>query len=100
MSIPKMNAAQIQAELINLNRDFDQPWRIENEKLHKEFKFANFVAAFGFMTQVAIYAERMDHHPEWFNVYSRVVIDLTTHEAGGITVRDFALARQMEAIVA
>lgn len=100
MPISKMSAAQIAHELTALNAKLSQPWRIEHDKLHKTFKFANFVAAFGFMTQVAIRAECMDHHPEWFNVYSRVVVDLTTHEADGITNRDFELARQMEAIVA
>ena len=70
-------------------------WSLQNEKLHREFKFANFVAAFGFMTSAAIEAEKMDHHPEWFNVYSKVVVDLTTHSAGGITELDFQLARKM-----
>jgi 4a-hydroxytetrahydrobiopterin dehydratase len=100
MPISKMDIAQIQAELADLNANLGQLWQIKDEKLHKAFNFANFVAAFGFMTQVAICAERMDHHPEWFNVYSRVIVDLTTHEAGGITARDFALARQMETITA
>ena len=73
-------------------------WSIENDKLHREFIFANFVEAFGFMTKAAILAEKANHHPEWFNVYKKVVVDLTTHEAGGITERDFALAKQMERI--
>lgn len=73
-------------------------WSIENGKLHREFIFANFVEAFGFMTKAAILAEKANHHPEWFNVYKKVVVDLTTHEAGGITERDFALAKQMERI--
>jgi len=71
---------------------------VENAKLHREYKFANFVEAFGFMTQASLLAERADHHPEWCNVYSRVVVDLTTHEAGGITARDFELASKMEAL--
>lgn len=70
-------------------------WQLVAGKLHREFKFANFVEAFGFMTRAAIEAEKMDHHPEWFNVYSKVVVDLTTHEAGGISERDFALAARM-----
>ena len=73
-------------------------WSIENNKLHREYVFGNFVQAFGFMTEVALIAERADHHPEWFNVYKTVVVDLATHEAGGITERDFNLARSMEKI--
>lgn len=75
-------------------------WSVENGKLHREYVFDNFVQAFGFMTQVALVAERADHHPEWFNVYRKVIVDLSTHEAGGITERDFDLARKMEAIAA
>jgi 4a-hydroxytetrahydrobiopterin dehydratase len=74
-------------------------WSIENGKLHREFIFANFIEAFGFMTQAAILAEKANHHPEWFNVYKKVVVDLTTHEAGGITERDFDLAIKMGRIV-
>ena len=71
---------------------------MEDRKLHREYIFRNFVQAFGFMTEVALIAESADHHPEWFNVYKKVIVDLTTHEADGITERDFALAREMEAI--
>ncbi len=71
-------------------------WVLEENKLHREYQFKNFVEAFGFMTQVALMAERSNHHPEWFNVYNKVVIDLTTHEVGGITERDFSLAKQMD----
>jgi len=63
-------------------------------------KFNNFVQAFGFMTQAAIIAEKMNHHPEWSNVYSRVIIDLTTHDADGISQLDFELAQKMNSIVA
>ncbi len=70
-------------------------WSLHNEKLHREFKFANFAEAFGFMTSAAIESEKMNHHPEWFNVYNQVVVDLTTHSAGGITELDFELARKM-----
>ncbi|MCH7741363.1 MAG: 4a-hydroxytetrahydrobiopterin dehydratase [Proteobacteria bacterium] len=73
-------------------------WSVEDRKLHREYIFGNFVQAFGFMTEVALIAESADHHPEWFNVYKKVIVDLTTHEADGITERDFALAREMEAI--
>jgi 4a-hydroxytetrahydrobiopterin dehydratase len=71
-------------------------WTLRAGKLHREYKFADFVEAFGFMASVALVAERMNHHPEWSNVWSTVVVDLTTHDAGGITADDFALATAME----
>ena len=70
-------------------------WAVQGGKLHREFVFANFVEAFGFMARAALVAERANHHPEWFNVYRTVRVDLTTHESGGITERDTALARSM-----
>ena len=70
-------------------------WTLANEKLRREFKFASFVEAFGFMTSAAIEAEKMNHHPEWFNVYNKVIVELTTHDAGGITELDFELAKKM-----
>jgi len=73
-------------------------WTLKDEKLHREYQFKDFVTAFGFMTQIALFAERSNHHPEWFNVYNKVIVDLTTHEANGITERDFTLAKQMEDI--
>ena len=73
-------------------------WKINDGKLHREYRFRDFVQAFGFMSQVALLAERAAHHPEWFNVYNQVVVDLTTHEAQGITQKDFDLAREMEEI--
>ena len=71
-------------------------WALQDGKLHREYKFADFVAAFGFMASAALVAERMNHHPEWFNVYSKVNVDLTTHDAGGISAKDFELAAEME----
>ena len=65
--------------------------------IRRTFRFTDFVQAFGFMTQVALAAEKDDHHPEWTNVYNRVDITLTTHAAGGLTQRDFDLARQIDA---
>lgn len=67
-------------------------WELRSGRLYCEFTFANFVTAFGFMTQVALIAEKMDHHPEWSNVYNRVVVELQTHDAGGLTELDFKLA--------
>lgn len=71
-------------------------WTIAEGKLHREIRFKDFVSAFGFMTRVALVAESMNHHPEWFNVYHTVRIDLTTHDAGGITAKDVALARRID----
>lgn len=70
-------------------------WSIERGKLHRQLQFKSFVEAFGFMSSVALVAESMGHHPEWFNVYNRVTIDLTTHDAGGITSKDIELARKI-----
>lgn len=66
----------------------------------RSFKFADFVAAFGFMSRVALLAEKADHHPEWFNVYNRVDITLTTHDAGGLSRRDIDLAKAIDALLA
>ncbi len=71
-------------------------WTIRNGKLHKDYVFESFVQAFSFMSGVAISAEAMNHHPEWFNVYNRVSIDLTTHDAGGISHKDFELAAKAD----
>jgi 4a-hydroxytetrahydrobiopterin dehydratase len=70
-------------------------WRVDQGKLHREFTFADFPRAFGFMAASAIKAEAMNHHPEWFNVYATVKVWLTTHDVQGISLRDLALARQM-----
>ena len=72
-------------------------WSIANGKLHKEFKFADFIHAFGFMSTAALAIEKMGHHPEWFNVYNRVTVDLTTHDAQGITSKDVDLAKLLDA---
>ncbi|MEO0436706.1 MAG: 4a-hydroxytetrahydrobiopterin dehydratase [Pseudomonadota bacterium] len=70
-------------------------WELREGKLHQNFQFKNFVEAFGFMTKVALAAERLNHHPEWMNVYNRVDVWLTTHDAGGITELDVKLAREI-----
>ncbi len=73
-------------------------WSLDNGKLSRDFKFANFIEAFGFMTSAAIEAEKMDHHPEWSNVYSKVSVHLVTHSADGITSLDVELAKKMNAL--
>lgn len=76
-------------------------WREENNSLRREFVFKNFVEAFGFMSQVALLAEKMDHHPNWSNVYNRVEIHLTTHDAGNtVTDKDRKLAAAIDRLSA
>jgi len=74
-------------------------WSVVNEKLYKEFQFDNFNQAFGFMTRAAMEIEKMNHHPEWFNVYNRLTIELITHDAGGITKNDVDLAKILNSLV-
>jgi 4a-hydroxytetrahydrobiopterin dehydratase len=74
-------------------------WSLAGGKLHRELRFRDFVEAFGFLSSVALVAERMNHHPEWSNVYARVSIDLVTHDAGGITELDLELARRISELV-
>ncbi len=73
-------------------------WTLEGGKLHKTFAFRDFVEAWGFMSAVALVAETLGHHPEWSNVWNRVTVDLTTHDAGGISALDFDLAARMETL--
>ncbi|MBM3787242.1 MAG: 4a-hydroxytetrahydrobiopterin dehydratase [Acidobacteria bacterium] len=91
--MPLLSEAEIQAALETL-----PGWSVSNGKLHREYRFPDFVHAFGFMATAAIAIEAMEHHPEWFNVWNRVVIDLTTHEAGGISPKDVLLAAKLDAI--
>ncbi len=88
MALTALSSEQIQSELQNLSG-----WSLVNGKLHKEFQFEDFIQAFGFMTRAAIHAEKMNHHPEWFNVYNKLKVDLMTHDAGGITENDIKLAK-------
>ena len=88
----KLSAPQLDAALAAL-----PGWSIANEKLHREFRFPDFVHAFGFMATAAIAIEKMNHHPEWRNVYNKVSVHLTTHDAGGITQKDVDLARTLDA---
>ena len=73
-------------------------WTLAGGKLRRELRFADFVEAFGFMTRVALVAEAMGHHPDWSNVWNRVTIELTTHDAGGLTDLDLQLARRIDAL--
>jgi 4a-hydroxytetrahydrobiopterin dehydratase len=71
-------------------------WALANGKLHREFRFRDFSEAFGFMARAALAAEKLNHHPDWTNVWNRVTVELTTHDAGGITALDFELAEAMD----
>lgn len=91
MSRKKLDEVDIERQLAGL-----PGWTVAGGKLHREYRFADFVTAFGFMASVALAAEAMNHHPEWFNVYGTVRIDLVTHDAGGITELDLRLASRMD----
>ena len=89
----KLSSENISEELKNL-----PGWTIKEEKLHKDFEFEDFNQAFGFMTRAALHIEKMNHHPEWFNVYNKITVDLTTHDAGGITENDIELAKILNSL--
>ncbi len=88
---PRLDSAAISERLAALPE-----WSFADGALHRDYRFRDFSEAFGFMTRGALAAERMDHHPEWTNVYSRVSVSLSTHDAGGVTELDFRLAAQLE----
>ena len=96
MPIARLTDAERDAALARLPQ-----WTLRDDGLAivRKLKFSDFGEAFGFMTRVAIAAEKADHHPEWFNVYNRVEITLTTHDAGGLSARDVALAEAIDAMV-
>ncbi len=93
MALTKLTEEQIKKELVNL-----QGWNVVNGKLHKDFVFEDFIEAFGFMSRAAIHIEKMNHHPEWFNVYNKIKVELVTHDAGGITQNDINLARTLNSL--
>ena len=74
-------------------------WIIDNKTIKKEFKFENFIEAFGFMSKVALLSEKIDHHPDWQNTYNKVKINLTTHDKGGITTNDIKLAEAIDKLI-
>lgn len=89
----KLSQEQIDNELKKLDG-----WSISNKKLHRDFEFEDFNQAFGFMTRAALHIEKLNHHPEWFNVYNKLSVDLTTHDAGGITQNDINLAKILNSL--
>lgn len=90
MTIPRLTQAELDALLAQAP---EWQLRADGKALERKFIFADFNEAFGFMTRVALYADKADHHPEWFNVYNRVEITLTTHDADGLSARDAAMVR-------
>jgi 4a-hydroxytetrahydrobiopterin dehydratase len=92
-NFPKLSQAEIDSALAELSG-----WTVTNEKLHREYKFPDFSHAFGFMATAATTIEKRNHHPEWLNIYNRVIVDLTTHDAKGITQADVDLAKLLESI--
>ena len=84
---PKLPVDQIQPAIEKIDG-----WELKDGKLHRTFRFADFIEAWGFMSRVALIAQAMDHHPDWSNVYNTVVVDLSTHDAGGVTDLDLKLA--------
>ena len=93
MAVKKLSEEEVQSALAQLTG-----WSVKNAKLHREYKFPDFAHAIGFIATAAIEIEKRNHHPEWFNVYSKVVVDLTTHDSGGITHKDVELAQLLEKI--
>ena len=89
----KLSSEEIQKEMKELTG-----WSLVNGKLHRDFEFTDFNQAFGFMTRAAMEIEKMNHHPEWFNVYNRLSVDLMTHDAGGITHNDINLAKILNSL--
>jgi 4a-hydroxytetrahydrobiopterin dehydratase len=93
MKAQKLSDQEISVEIAKL-----PAWTYEHGKLHRVFACKDFVHAWGFMSSAALVAEAMNHHPEWANVWNRVTVDLSTHDAGGVTAKDFELARRMSQI--
>jgi 4a-hydroxytetrahydrobiopterin dehydratase len=91
MSQHKLTEDEIGVQLAHL-----PAWNVKYGKLHREYQFPNFALAIGFITASAVMIEKRNHHPEWFNVYNRVIVDLTTHDSGGITQKDVDVAILME----
>ena len=97
MALPFSSAQALEA-YETLQQQSQAKWQLQEDSLHTQWKFKNFLQAMAFMNAVAEVAERMNHHPEWSNVYNRVNVRLTTHDAGGLTALDFELAQAMDSL--
>lgn len=98
MKLIRLSDHVILENLAELNFDDEVLWQLEEGKLTKTFKFKDFQSAFGFMSMCAFYCEKINHHPEWKNVYNRILVQLTTHDVQGISYKDFDLAAKMDEI--
>ena len=97
--IDKLDSIQIREALAELNYNISEPWSLGGQGIYKQFKFGSFTTAFAFMGQVAEIAEAHNHHPDWSNCYNIVTIELSTHEAKGLSLRDFEMAHAIESLV-
>ena len=93
MTVPRLSPDEIDALANAL-----PAWTVLPDRLRREWRFRDFSEAFGFISRVALAAEALDHHPEWSNVWNRVTIELTTHDCGGLSARDLALARRIDSL--
>ena len=89
--VKKLSAGEVDAAMADV-----PGWTLKGDGIERSYKFKDFTQAFGFMARVALLAEKADHHPEWSNVYNKVEIRLTTHDAGGLSAKDFDLARAID----
>jgi len=99
MKYEKLMVSLIEKNQLDSFIEKNPSWIIENKTLKKEFKFENFIEAFGFMSKVALLSEKIDHHPDWQNIYNKVKINLTTHDKGGITTNDIKLAEAIDKLI-
>lgn len=101
MAAVKLSEQEVTTALSDINATLadDAQWQLVDGKLFKQFVFKNFIQAFGWMTQVAMHAEKLIHHPEWSNVWNKVDVHLVTHDAGGISELDFKMIKRMEKLI-
>ena len=99
MKYEKLMVSLIEKNQLDSFLEKHPSWIIDNKTIKKEFKFENFIEAFGFMSKVALLSEKIDHHPDWQNTYNKVKINLTTHDKGGITTNDIKLAESIDKLI-
>jgi 4a-hydroxytetrahydrobiopterin dehydratase len=99
MKYEKLMVSLIEKNQLDSFIEKNPSWIIDNKTIKKEFKFENFIEAFGFMSKVALLCEKIDHHPDWQNTYNKVKINLTTHDKGGITTNDTKLAESIDKLI-
>ena len=99
MKYEKLMVSLIEKNQLDSFIEKNPSWIIDNKTIKKEFKFENFIEAFGFMSKVALLSEKIDHHPDWQNIYNKVKINLTTHDKGGITTNYIKLAESIDKLI-